>query len=374
MWGRQIRRESPQAAEGSLVTTELEIVGDLDRTPTTLFASPDPAAIVAQATRIAEVIKPLIKDRHLYTTIQGSEHVYIDAWTLTGSMLGVFATTVRTWEIGQDEGYGACVEARTMAGALVGRVEAVCMRDEERGGKRRWLRAPRFQLISMAQTRGASKALRMPLGFVMQLAGYDATPAEEMEEMEAAAARGETVSGGKGVKTGWKDVHQQQRAHAKMGERIDAHGLRQWVVEWCDSKGYTRPMSRPQFLELERAIERVIQEKSGAGERVRTGAPSGSTPGPPAPDPTSGAGGGALGGHLPAPDPTSGPPSSPPRVDGGSDPNSTDSQTKDGDAIPSDDDGEGSDASTILGSPAKGDSATGPTPPRRPGSGRGAKV
>jgi len=29
-----------------------------------------------------------------------SDHAYIDAWALAGSMLGVFAITVRTWEIG----------------------------------------------------------------------------------------------------------------------------------------------------------------------------------------------------------------------------------------------------------------------------------
>ena len=32
----------------------------------------------------------------------------------------------------------------------------------------------------MAQTRAVSKALRLPLGFVMSIAGYEATPAEEM--------------------------------------------------------------------------------------------------------------------------------------------------------------------------------------------------
>jgi hypothetical protein len=36
----------------------------------------------------------------------------------------------------------------------------------------------------MAQTRATSKALRQPLGFVMTLAGYAATPAEEMPREE----------------------------------------------------------------------------------------------------------------------------------------------------------------------------------------------
>jgi hypothetical protein len=36
----------------------------------------------------------------------------------------------------------------------------------------------------MAQTRATSKALRQPLGFVMQLAGFNPTPAEEMPRDE----------------------------------------------------------------------------------------------------------------------------------------------------------------------------------------------
>jgi hypothetical protein len=37
----------------------------------------------------------------------------------------------------------------------------------------------------MAQTRAASKALRQPLGFVVVLAGYEATPADEMPSHDA---------------------------------------------------------------------------------------------------------------------------------------------------------------------------------------------
>ena len=39
----------------------------------------------------------------------------------------------------------------------------------------------------MAQTRATSKALRLPLGFVMTLAGLEATPAEEMPQDAAGA-------------------------------------------------------------------------------------------------------------------------------------------------------------------------------------------
>ncbi len=243
--------------------TDLEL--NHDRAATlTLFGTAGPGAIVAQATAIADVIAPLIRERQLVKRIGQSEHVYLEGWTLAGTMLGVFATTVRTWEIGDDDGYGATVEARTLAGALVGRADAVVMRSEEVGGKRKWLEAPAFQLLSMAQTRGSSKALRMPLGFVMKLAGYDTTPAEEME---AAAARGETVSGGKGVVAGWKDISDQTRAHQRLERFITEHGIGEWVAVWLDSKGYGLPLSKPQMSDLRRAVDRELEERKEESSR-----------------------------------------------------------------------------------------------------------
>ena len=50
------------------------------------------------------------------------------------------------------------------------------MRDEPN-----WRDKPDYALRSMSQTRATSKALRLPLGFVVALAGYEVTPAEEAE-------------------------------------------------------------------------------------------------------------------------------------------------------------------------------------------------
>jgi hypothetical protein len=46
----------------------------------------------------------------------------------------------------------------------------------------------------MAQTRAVSKALRLPLGFIMHLAGYSATPAEELADEQPERARGGSPS------------------------------------------------------------------------------------------------------------------------------------------------------------------------------------
>ena len=47
-------------------------------------------------------------------------------------------------------------------------------------GEENWQDRDDYALRSMAQTRATSKALRQPLGFVITLAGFDPTPAEEM--------------------------------------------------------------------------------------------------------------------------------------------------------------------------------------------------
>jgi hypothetical protein len=83
-----------------------------------------------------------------------------------------------------DDGWEARVEARTRAGEIVGAAEAECLRSENT-----WANRDDYALRSMAQTRATSKALRQPLGFVMQLAGFNPTPAEEMPRPERPARK-----------------------------------------------------------------------------------------------------------------------------------------------------------------------------------------
>jgi hypothetical protein len=76
-----------------------------------------------------------------------------------------------------DGGFLATVEARAADGRVIGRADALCTKYEKRGP---WKNADDYARLSMAQTRATSKALKGPLGFVVSLAGYATTPAEEM--------------------------------------------------------------------------------------------------------------------------------------------------------------------------------------------------
>jgi hypothetical protein len=153
--------------------------------PVTLFRTEKPAEVVARASEMAHELAKVVKKQKLTTRISGRDHVRVEGWTLLGTMLGVFP--ICQWTRKMENGWEARVEARTLAGQLIGAAEAQCLRSENL-----WKSRDDYALRSMAQTRATSKALRQPLGFVMTLAGFDATPAEEMPHddiIDAPAAR-----------------------------------------------------------------------------------------------------------------------------------------------------------------------------------------
>lgn len=162
-----------QETVDAIVAKETAMVLPVQETPPALFGTTEPTEIVSKARDVANALKDVLKQQGLITNIQGKEYVQVGGWTLLGSMLGVFP--VMEWCRKLDNGWEARVEAKTLSGAVVGAAEAECTRDEKM-----WANRDDYALRSMAQTRATSKALRMPLGFVVTLAGFNATPAEEM--------------------------------------------------------------------------------------------------------------------------------------------------------------------------------------------------
>lgn len=147
----------------------------------------------------------MLREQNLTTTISNREHVRVEGWTLCGTMLGVFPVCVWTKQL--DNGWEARVEARTLSGAVVGAAEAECLRSENT-----WKNRDDYALRSMAQTRATSKALRQPLGFVVSLAGFDPTPAEEMPRDDAQPLRRQE-----------KNELVQPRSWAKVTELVSAY-------------------------------------------------------------------------------------------------------------------------------------------------------
>jgi hypothetical protein len=142
-----------------------------------LFNTDDPDIVLARAVKCADVLKDVIVKKQLALKIGSSEYIKVEGWTTLGALVGVFPKVEWTRQVGEgdDAGWEAAVIVVNSLGVEIGRAEAQCLRSE-----RNWKNRDDFALRSMAQTRAMGKALRMPLGFIAVLAGYSATPAEEM--------------------------------------------------------------------------------------------------------------------------------------------------------------------------------------------------
>lgn len=133
------------------------------------------SALVEGARAMAGALADVIERQRLATVIQGRKHVNVEGWTTLAVMLGVVAREVQTTE--QDGIYTAVVELVRMSdGACISRASAEC------GEEKPWNTRPRYARRSMAQTRATGKACRLAFSWIMALAGYEPTPAEEMPD------------------------------------------------------------------------------------------------------------------------------------------------------------------------------------------------
>jgi hypothetical protein len=161
--------------------TETEIVeGELVDTDShgsmTLFGTDNPQVALARQAEIARLLVDVVRDRKLIKRIAGNEYLLAPAWAVLAGMTGLvpYTSWVRSLEDGT--GYIARVEVRRVAdGTVLSAAEQICTRSESK-----WARADEHALVGMAQTRAQNRALRGPLMQIVELAGYQSTPAEEM--------------------------------------------------------------------------------------------------------------------------------------------------------------------------------------------------
>lgn len=161
--------------ENEIITTEYKLG---------IIPAKTPHDVIVQATIIAKELAKLIKDNRLSRQIQGREYVYVEGWSTMGAMLGVLPREVFAIR-NADGSYEATVELiRITDGAVIGRASAfVGMDEKDRSGKLTWGNRPEYARRSMAVTRATGKAYRLGFSWIMGLAGYAPTPAEEMDDV-----------------------------------------------------------------------------------------------------------------------------------------------------------------------------------------------
>ena len=158
----------------------------------------DPNAILAEGHRAAKALKDLIasKPADEKVMMNGKQYLEFEDWSTVATFYKTSAKVVSTEyiEIGSARGFLAKADAiNVLTGQVVSSAEAMCLNDEDKWSTRskyEWkngkkekvgdVAVPMFQLRSMAQTRACSKALRNVFSWVVVLAGYAPTPAEDM--------------------------------------------------------------------------------------------------------------------------------------------------------------------------------------------------
>lgn len=148
---------------------------------------------------VAKTLQRFVKENQLTVNIQGKDYPLVESWQFAGSQFGLYPILLECknessyeqrhfqWtdrrnnpkeKKTQHFKYRAIVEIRRYSDDKVfSRGSMVCTNDEF--GKHEFAE---YAIESMSQTRAEGKAWRMLLAWVMKAAGFEQTPAEEMEE------------------------------------------------------------------------------------------------------------------------------------------------------------------------------------------------
>lgn len=204
------------------MSTSAEIIQVSPEDQFSLSLSRRPQEVLQEAKSAADALIGVIDKKKNKITFNGETYLENEDWILLGRFYGISARVKSTTyvEFGPVHGWEASAEAyRESTGQVIATADGMCLNDEDNwglrpkyeyvdvldaDGKKIWVDktfngitkkmpksekklignfpVPLFQLRSMAQTRATSKVLSILLKWVVVLAGYKPTPAEEVDQ------------------------------------------------------------------------------------------------------------------------------------------------------------------------------------------------
>ena len=171
---------------------EMVVVDQPETLPDYAILNPEipMSAKVDVATNVANTLAPLVRSQGLVvkglnSSNKNAEYVTVEGWEVLGTFLGIVPVTTIIKEVKNSKGRTVGYVARAtvyqnpiiendeiVGGTVIARAEA----QADKSGFQKDL----FAIASMAQTRALGKAYRMGLSWIMKMAGFEGTPAEEM--------------------------------------------------------------------------------------------------------------------------------------------------------------------------------------------------
>ena len=184
------KQDETVTVEAELVTNEPEEVKIL---PDYAILNPDipMGTKVNVAINVANTLAPLVRSQGL--VVKGlnrnnkeAEYVTVEGWEILGTFLGIVPVTTIIKEVKSskhDHTVGYVARATLYQNPIIendeiigGKVIARAEAQADKSGFQKDL----FAIASMAQTRALCKAYRMGLSWIMKMAGFEGTFAEDM--------------------------------------------------------------------------------------------------------------------------------------------------------------------------------------------------
>ena len=192
----EVVEETEVVTNSEVDSSEIVVKNESKSLPDYAILNPEipMSAKVAVATNVANTLAPLVREQGL--TIKGlnrsnkeAEYVMVEGWEVLGTFLGIVPVTTIIEDMVNDKGRVIGYKARAtlyqnpviendeiVGGTVIARAEA----QADRSGFQKDL----FAIASMAQTRALGKAYRMGLSWIMKMAGFEGTFAEDMPKFK----------------------------------------------------------------------------------------------------------------------------------------------------------------------------------------------
>lgn len=164
---------------------------------------------------MAKTLKSYIVTQKLYAEIKGRNYAMVEGWQFAGFLSGLNAMVEEPKDMSSSEEvkWSCTAKIYDKSNNMVGVGFALCSNKE--GSKKSF---DEYAILSMAQTRAIGKAYRNKIGWVMKLAGYEATPKEEMDSVGYKSPVEET----KNVKDFMEDLQPNEDDVIAYGEKLES--------------------------------------------------------------------------------------------------------------------------------------------------------
>ena len=165
-----------------------------------IFVARDPAIVIEEARKAAKVLVSVVSQKPRKVMMNNEQYLEFEDWMTVAKFYGctVKVRSTQFLDLGGVKGFEATADVLDRDGRVISSADAMCLNDEDKWSTRtqyEWqgtgndrkkvkvgeVAVPLFQLRSMAQTRACAKAFRNVFSWVVVLAGYRPTPAEEMD-------------------------------------------------------------------------------------------------------------------------------------------------------------------------------------------------